>query len=198
MLEAVGVGAEQSAGLARIFRIAHADPRLCALALEARERWRAWERELGVGRLLGEEGLWSWAATGAAGGAEVGGAEDGAARRGGEPPQAAAMRAAGAPVESLSRRDIEARIPLLARRSRRGTAGSGTRSPARCAIRRTLQALAARLDVRRETVTDLDALEADAILVCAGLGTADSSPRSRCAPSRTCASPTTRRAPPPA
>ena len=38
-------------------------------------------------------------------------------------------------------------------------------------IRRTLEALAARVDVRRETVTDLGTLEADAILVCAGLGT---------------------------
>ena len=57
MLEAEGVGAGQSLGLARIFRIAHAEPRLCALALEAREGWRAWERELGAGRLLGEEGL---------------------------------------------------------------------------------------------------------------------------------------------
>ena len=57
VLEASGVGAAQSAGLARIFRIAHAEARLCALALEARERWRAWESELGAGRLLGEEGL---------------------------------------------------------------------------------------------------------------------------------------------
>src|SRR3954470_13570249 len=56
VLEAEAVGAGQSAGLARIFRIAHRDPRLCGLALEARERWLAWERELGVG-LLGEEGL---------------------------------------------------------------------------------------------------------------------------------------------
>src|SRR3954471_14352092 len=56
VLEADGVGAGQSAGLARIFRIAHADPRLCALALEARERWLAWERELAV-HLLGDEGL---------------------------------------------------------------------------------------------------------------------------------------------
>ena len=45
--EAEGVGAGQSAGLARIFRIAHADPRLCALALDAREGWLAWEREFG-------------------------------------------------------------------------------------------------------------------------------------------------------
>ena len=38
VLEAEAVGAGQSAGLARIFRIAHADPRLCALALEAGTR----------------------------------------------------------------------------------------------------------------------------------------------------------------
>ena len=40
-------GAGQSQGWARIFRIAHRDERLCALALEAREGWQRWERELG-------------------------------------------------------------------------------------------------------------------------------------------------------
>ena len=112
------------------------------------------------------------------GGEGAGGAGDaardeaaGSAARG-EPPQAAAMRAAGAPVESVSRADIEARIPLLAA----GHAwGGGIWDPlaGSLRVRRTLQALAARLDVRRETVTDLDAIEADAVLVCAGLGTAD-------------------------
>jgi sarcosine oxidase len=57
LYEAERVGAGQSLGLARIFRIAHASPRLCALALEARAGWLAWERSLGAGRLLGEEGL---------------------------------------------------------------------------------------------------------------------------------------------
>jgi glycine/D-amino acid oxidase-like deaminating enzyme len=149
VLEAVGVGAEQSAGLARIFRIAHADPALCALALEARERWQEWERDLGAGRLLGEEGL---------------------VVVGKQPPQTAAMSAAGAPFASLSRRDIEARIPLL---TPDHPWDGGIWDPLAGSIRvkRTLQALAARLDVRHDTVTDLDALEADAILVCAGLGT---------------------------
>src|SRR3954465_5773011 len=55
VLEAAGVGAGQSAGLARIFRVAHADPRLCTLALEAERGWRRWERELGL-RLLGRRG----------------------------------------------------------------------------------------------------------------------------------------------
>lgn len=147
VLEAEGVGAGQSAGLARIFRIAHADPRLCALALEARERWLAWEAELGAGRLLGEEGL-----------VVVG--EN----------RSEAMRAVGAPVEPLTRAGISARIPFLA-------AGhpwdGGLLDPlaGSLRIRRALTALAARLDVRRETVTDLDAIEADAIVVCAGLGT---------------------------
>ena len=121
VLEAVGVGAEQSAGLARIFRIAHADPRLCALALEARERWRAWERELGVGRLLGEEGLVVVGGEGAGGDGRRGGRRaararaarprrrrgrggDAAAAAGGEPPQAAAMRAAGAPSSACRAR----------------------------------------------------------------------------------------------
>ena len=188
VLEAVGVGAEQSAGLARIFRIAHADPRLCALALEARERWRAWERELGVGRLLGEEGLVvvggearrgeggeaaaALGETAAAPGSEAAAALGETAAAGGEPPQAAAMRAAGAPVESLSRAGIEARIPLLAA-DHPWDGGIWDPLAGSLRIRRILQALAARLDVRRERVTDLDAIEADAVLVCAGLGTAE-------------------------
>ena len=49
--------AEQSAGLGRIFRIAHRRPELCALALEARAGWQRWEAELGAGRLLGVEGF---------------------------------------------------------------------------------------------------------------------------------------------
>ena len=57
VLERAHVGAEQSAGLARIFRVAHADPRLCALALESHAGWRRWEEELGTDRLLGDEGL---------------------------------------------------------------------------------------------------------------------------------------------
>jgi glycine/D-amino acid oxidase-like deaminating enzyme len=56
VLEAEAPGAGQSQGPGRIFRIAHRDERLCSLALEAREGWRRWERELGV-ELLGEEGL---------------------------------------------------------------------------------------------------------------------------------------------
>jgi sarcosine oxidase len=56
VIEAVGVGAEQSVGLARIFRVAHRDPRLRELALTAREGWRCWEHELGT-HLLGDEGL---------------------------------------------------------------------------------------------------------------------------------------------
>ena len=43
VLERAHVGAEQSAGLARIFRVAHADPRLAALALESHAGWRRWE-----------------------------------------------------------------------------------------------------------------------------------------------------------
>ena len=38
-------------------------------------------------------------------------------------------------------------------------------------IRRALDALAARVRVERRTVTDLAALDADAVLVCAGIGT---------------------------
>jgi sarcosine oxidase len=41
-------GAAQSGGESRIFRHAHDDPRLVALAVESRARWRAWEERLGV------------------------------------------------------------------------------------------------------------------------------------------------------
>ncbi len=157
VLDAEGVGAGQSAGLARIFRIAHADPRLCLLALEARKRWQVWEVELGAGRLLGDEGL-----------VFVEGE-----------PQAVAMRAVEAPVATLDRDEIQARIPLLApdhpwnRAIWDPLAGS-------LRIRRALSALAARVTVRRATVTsvsddgviaDGDHIGADAVLVCAGLGT---------------------------
>src|ERR1700728_898663 len=49
--------AEQSAGLARIFRIAHRRPQLCSLAMAARAGWLRWETALGAGRLLGSEGF---------------------------------------------------------------------------------------------------------------------------------------------
>jgi glycine/D-amino acid oxidase-like deaminating enzyme len=147
VLEAERVGAGQSAGLARIFRIAHQDPRLCALALEARERWREWERELGA-HLLGDEGL-----------VVVGGEQ-----------QADAMREVGAPVEALGRDEIEARVPPL----RADHAWShGVWDPLAGATRaeRTLEALAARVPVRASRVESLEAIDADAIVVCAGLDT---------------------------
>jgi glycine/D-amino acid oxidase-like deaminating enzyme len=143
--EADAVGAGQSVGLARIFRIAHAQPRLCALALEARDGWQAWEREFGV-HLLGDEGL------------VIVGGED----------RAAAMRAAGAPVEELSKHDVLERLPFF-----NYDWGAGIFDPlaGSLRIRRALEALAARVDVRTRTVTHVDELAADAVLVCAGIGT---------------------------
>lgn len=41
-------GGGQSGGESRIFRHAHDDPRLVALAVESRARWRAWEERLGL------------------------------------------------------------------------------------------------------------------------------------------------------
>ena len=83
--------AEQSAGLGRIFRIAHRRPELCALALEARAGWQRWEAELGAGRLLGVEGF------------IAAGPREGTA---------AAMQQAGAVFSWLDRREIAARIPF--------------------------------------------------------------------------------------
>jgi glycine/D-amino acid oxidase-like deaminating enzyme len=147
VLEAEAVGAGQSAGLARIFRIAHRDPELCRLALEARERWRDWERALGT-ELLGDEGL-----------VVIGGEE-----------QAEAMREAGAPVESLTRGEIEARLPPL-RDGHPWVHGIWDPLAGVTRVKRTLEALAARVTVQRTRVESLEDIEADAIVVCAGLDT---------------------------
>src|SRR5829696_3434040 len=82
-------------GLARIFRVAHADPRLCALALEARDGWTRWARDMGTRRLLGDEGLVSAGPSALA-------------------HQAPAMAAAGAPWQPVAAADIPARVPAAA------------------------------------------------------------------------------------
>ena len=163
VLERTGVGAEQSAGLGRIFRIAHADARLCALALQARDAWQRWAQRLAADRLLGDEGLVS--------------AGPHAIER-----QAPAMAAAGAAWQAIDAREVAARI---------GPAtvdhpwGDGLFDPLGGAIRvrRTLEALAATVEVRRAeaiAVEDGDdaavvrladgaRLRADRVLLCAGV-----------------------------
>lgn len=151
--------AEQSAGLARIFRIAHRRPALCGLATKARDGWHRWEAELGAGRLLGTEGF---VAAGA-------------------PEQtAAAMAEAGAAFSWLDRSGIAARIPFAAAPWETGVfdpLGGSLR------IRRALTALAGRADIRTgevvavaddgtTTLQDGTALRADHVLVCAGVETA--------------------------
>ena len=161
VLEAEDVGAGQSAGLARIFRVAHSDPRLCALALEAERGWRRWEPEFGL-RLLGEEGL-------VAAGPER--AES----------YGAAMEAAGARADPLDRAAIAERIPLL---DPPWDVGIWDPLAGSLRIRRTLHALGSAVTVRPATVVALeagdeatvhldggDAVSAPAALVCAGLGT---------------------------
>jgi sarcosine oxidase len=164
VLERAGVGAEQSAGLARIFRIAHADPGLCALALEARAAWQRWERELGAGVLLGQEGLVVAGAT----------AE----------PFAAALREAGAEVVELDGGAIREQVPLLGPEApwEHGILdplGGSTR------VRRTLRALAERVELRRAEVVAVEdgrdaalvrladgtELRAGAVVLCAGTAT---------------------------
>jgi len=162
VLERSGVGAVQSAGLARIFRVAHSTPRLAALAIEARAGWRRWEDELGVGPLLGDEGL------------VVAGA-------GGVGRRAEAMDAVGADWAPLDAAQIAARVPIV------GPAPpweSGLWDPAAgvTLVRRTLEALAARVTVRIADVASVDVagsvvladgtvLRADVVLVCAGVDT---------------------------
>lgn len=150
--------AEQSAGLARIFRVAHRRSELCRLAIRARNGWQRWEAEFGAGRLLGDEGF---IAVGAC--AEI----------------AAAMTDAGAAFSILDRPAITARIPFLAAPWQSGLfdpLGGSLR------IRRALTALAAQVDIRRgaavsvhddgtTTLADGTAIRADRVLICAGVET---------------------------
>jgi glycine/D-amino acid oxidase-like deaminating enzyme len=161
VLEAEGVGAGQSAGLARIFRIAHGDPRMCALALEAERGWRRWEHELGV-RMLGSEGL-------------VVAGPDRTDSFG------AAMEAAGAHPEPLDRAAIAQRVPLLTP-DHPWDVGLFDPHAGSLRIRRVLHALARTVTIRRATVAAVDhdgsvrladgeTISARAVVVCAGLNT---------------------------
>lgn len=150
--------AEQSAGLARIFRIAHRRPALCRLAMEARVGWQRWEAELGAGRLLGSEGF-----------VAVGPPVD----------TAAALKVAGAEFSWLDRREIAARIPFVCARWESGVfdpLGGSLR------IRRALAALARRVDIQRRevmsvaddgsvTLADGAVVRGDRVLICAGVQT---------------------------
>ncbi|OBG37995.1 FAD-dependent oxidoreductase [Mycobacterium alsense] len=150
--------AEQSAGLARIFRIAHRRPALCRLAMRARDGWQRWEAELGAGRLLGSEGFVAAGAT-----------EN----------TAAAMAAAGADFSWLDRSGIAARIPFVAAPWEVGVfdpLGGSLR------IRRALVALARRADIVRGevvsvaddgavTLADGSVVRAARVLICAGVQT---------------------------
>jgi sarcosine oxidase len=154
--------AEQSAGLARIFRIAHRRPALCKLALQARVGWQRWEAELGAGRLLGSEGFIA-----------AGPSEDTLAAT------KAAMEEAGAVFSWLDRTEIAARIPFVAAPWEAGILdplGGSLR------IRRALGALARRVDVRRGdvvsvaddglvTLADGAVVRGDRVLICAGVQT---------------------------
>lgn len=167
VLERAGVGADQSAGLGRIFRIAHREARLCALAVEARSLWAAWTEQLGVGALLGDEGF-------------VVSGPDVLTER------AAAMEEAGAPGVPIDGAELARRVPHVAPDHPWSTAlfdplGGSVR------VRRTLDALASRVEVRRAEVVaaaddpargdaavrlvDGTVLRASHVLVCAGTHT---------------------------
>lgn len=150
--------AELSAGLARIFRIAHRRPSLCSLAMQARAGWQRWESEFGAGRLLGTEGHVAAAAC-----AET----------------AEAMHEAGAAFSWLDRSGITTRIPFLATPWDHAVfdpLGGSLR------IRRALSALAQRVNIRRDEVVavaddgatllaDGTLVRADRVLICAGVHT---------------------------
>jgi len=153
--------AEQSAGLARIFRVAHRRPTLCRLALKARAGWQRWEAEFGAGRLLGSEGFIA-----------VGANDDIAAI-------AAAMTDAGAAFSRLDRSEIVARIPFLAPPWETGVfdpLGGSLR------IRRALSSLARQAAIFRAevvsvaddgsaTLADGSVVRGDRVLICAGVET---------------------------
>jgi glycine/D-amino acid oxidase-like deaminating enzyme len=153
--------AEQSVGLARIFRTAHRRPALCGLAARARDGWQRWEAELGAGRLLGSEGFIA------------------AGDPGDTTATAAAMTAAGAPFCWLDRSEIAARIPFVVAPWTTGVfdpLGGSLR------IRRALSALARNVVIERgaavavaddgaTTLADGTVLRADRVLICAGVET---------------------------
>jgi glycine/D-amino acid oxidase-like deaminating enzyme len=158
VLERGDAGGEQSAGLARIFRVAHGQARLCSLALDAAAGWRRWEAELGAGRLLGDEGL-VFASPRAA--------------------IAEAMTQAGAPWRPLTRAEVAGRLPFAAGPWEAALLDPGAGS---IRVRRALRALAARVPVRHAEVAAVgedgtvvlvggETLRADAVLVCAGAAT---------------------------
>lgn len=150
--------AEQSAGLARIFRIAHRRPALCMLAIQARVGWQRWEAEFGVGRLIGSEGFIA-----------VGPREN----------TAAAMKDAGAAFSWLDRAEIARRIPFLIAPWESGIfdpLGGSLR------IRRALAALARRVVIQRghvvsvaddgsTTLADGTVMRGERVLICAGVQT---------------------------
>ena len=153
VLERGQAGGEQSAGLGRIFRIAHGQARLCALASEAREGWRRWEEELGV-RLLGQEQMVVAAPRPAIG---------------------PAMSEAGAAWRTVSREEIAALIPFCDVPWEHALLDPAAGS---LRIRRAIAALASRVTIRRAEVVavgdgtvslaDGTELRSDAVLVCAG------------------------------
>jgi len=150
--------AEQSAGLARIFRIAHRRPVLCGLAMKARVGWQRWEAELGAGRLLGSEGFISVAAP-----------DD----------TAAAMTDAGAAFSWIDRREFRRASHFWLRR---GRPEYSTHSAGVCDIRRALDAVAQRVTIHRgevvsvgddgaTTLADGTLVRSDRVLICAGVQT---------------------------
>ena len=92
LYEKAEVGAAQSQGSTRIFRLAHGDARLVELAMRARRRWRDWEDRFRR-RLIGAEGL-------IVSGAAI------------VPAWEAAMSAAGAPHRPLGAEECRERLSI--------------------------------------------------------------------------------------
>ncbi|MGH3318430.1 MAG: NAD(P)/FAD-dependent oxidoreductase, partial [Nocardioidaceae bacterium] len=55
--DAAPPGSGQSAGQSRLFRHAHDDPRLVAMAVESRGLWREWEDDFGTELVSGDGGI---------------------------------------------------------------------------------------------------------------------------------------------
>ncbi|NDZ92622.1 FAD-binding oxidoreductase [Streptomyces sp. SID6673] len=86
-------GGGQSAGQSRIFRHAHDDPRLIALAVRAREHWRNWSEAFGT-RLVSDDGALALGGT--------------------VPRRLALLRQEGVAAEAIDRGTLRELLPALA------------------------------------------------------------------------------------
>jgi sarcosine oxidase len=164
LLESGPPGGGQSAGQSRIFRHAHADPRLTEQVIHARALWREWERELGV-ELVAPEGALA-----------IGDAV---------PEKVDALAAAAVPVRRLDPGEVREQLPVLAPFDgpamldvhggairTRAVVGALTDRLAGALVTDHVLSVRRRDDGAVEVRTGTDVLVLDHVVLCAGRGTA--------------------------